>query len=287
MLNKVRPNLLKVKSKVINFGPVIQITLIVPQIDNHTLEVSCYYIDGLLIDSGPLRGLEAIKAIFQDKPVYYLVNTHHHEDHAGNNFWFTENKECGPALVHKKAVPMLRQEDGFFRPLPFYRKVSWGKPPKSEAAPIGKEIQTERFCFKVIETPGHSQDHICLIENDQGWLFTGDLFINEHVKTMLKYENIDDLLHSLYMVLQYDIDILFCSTGRVIEKGAKEAIQRKIEYIEEMKQKVQLLINKGYSAKRIRDQLLGKEDTRYIFTQGGYAKINFINAILRSISQDA
>ena len=30
---------------------------------------------------------------------------------------------------------------------------------------------------KVIHTPGHCSNHLCLYEPNKGWLFTGDLFV--------------------------------------------------------------------------------------------------------------
>jgi glyoxylase-like metal-dependent hydrolase (beta-lactamase superfamily II) len=49
----------------------------------------------------------------------------------------------------------------------------------------------------VIPTPGHSEDHICLFEPNEGWLFSGDLFISERVKYMREDENVYSLLDSL------------------------------------------------------------------------------------------
>ena len=33
--------------------------------------------------------------------------------------------------------------------------------------------------LEVVETPGHSPDHVCFFERARGWLFTGDLFLAE------------------------------------------------------------------------------------------------------------
>lgn len=271
-----------------SFGPVQQFTVKLPHTNNPnraSLDVSCYYVDGLLVDSGPYRGLEDIKTCFQDLSVHFLVNSHSHEDHIGNNFWFVKNKECGPVLVHKTAVPIIKQLPDIYKPVPGYRITSWGTPPKTEAVAIGKEIQTDHYCFTVIDTPGHTPDHICLMENKQGWLFSGDLFIGEKVKTMLNTEDTNKLLHSLNRVLKCDFEVLFCGAGRVIEKDAKQAIRQKIEFMEEVKREVYSLYEKGWPVEQIRDQVVGQEDLRFVYSHGEYAKINFINAILHDISQ--
>lgn len=43
---------------------------------------------------------------------------------------------------------------------------------------IPDRLYTDRYRFAVLHTPGHSNDHICLLEPDEGWLFSGDLFLS-------------------------------------------------------------------------------------------------------------
>ena len=38
----------------------------------------------------------------------------------------------------------------------------------------GDKITVGEYCFDVIETPGHTVEHICLLERDKGLLFAGD-----------------------------------------------------------------------------------------------------------------
>ena len=38
-------------------------------------------------------------------------------------------------------------------------------------------LETPRFRFRVIHTPGHSADHIALYEPNRRWLFSGDLYL--------------------------------------------------------------------------------------------------------------
>ena len=41
-------------------------------------------------------------------------------------------------------------------------------PGPSRGQPIGEWVETDRYRFQVIHTPGHSPDHICLFEPEQG-----------------------------------------------------------------------------------------------------------------------
>jgi glyoxylase-like metal-dependent hydrolase (beta-lactamase superfamily II) len=54
--------------------------------------MASYYIDGLLIDTGPVHVADEIEAAFADFPIEQIVNTHHHEDHIGNNIVFQQKR---------------------------------------------------------------------------------------------------------------------------------------------------------------------------------------------------
>ena len=51
-------------------------------------------------------------------------------------------------------------------------------------------IKTEHHNFQVIETPGHCPDHVSLYEPEQGWFFSGDLFVSEDQKVFRADEEI-------------------------------------------------------------------------------------------------
>ena len=60
-----------------------------------------------------------------------------------------------------------------------YRRLVWGRPAPVEARPLPPVVDTGAVRLEVVETPGHSPDHVCFYDRSRGWLFTGDLFLGE------------------------------------------------------------------------------------------------------------
>lgn len=266
------------------FGPVKQY-LMGRIMDGQLIRaMACYYVDGLLVDSGPIHVAHELPEIFAEVQVKVLVNTHHHEDHIGNNLWFQKALGLGPALAHSSAVPLIERQPGSVDPLPLYRRYTWGEPPASRALAIDPELRTPNYLFKVIETPGHSPDHICLLEPEQGWLFTGDLYLGEKVSEIHMDEDPNLILNSLMGLLRYDFEVLFCSSGKVLEINARQAVVAKIAYWEEERDKVRCLYRKGYQAEEIRERLYGPESPRFERCDRELGKIHLVNAFIRSLA---
>lgn len=264
-------------------GPVIQF-LMGRVIDGQLIRaMACYYIDGLLIDSGTVHVSAELADAFSAFPIHTLVNTHHHEDHIGNNSWFQKYRKLGPALAHPLAVPIIEKSDPAILPLPEYRLRTWGAPPASLAHTIGSEISTENYRFKVLETPGHSPDHISLLEPDKGWLFAGDLYFAEKVIEIHQDENPDIMLKSLMKLLRYDLEYLFCSSGKILQEDVRQAIVAKIAFWEEQREQIRYLHRQGMEAEEIRDRLYGPETSLYEKCSQELGKIHLVQAFLKGL----
>jgi len=242
--------------------------------------MACYYLEGLLIDSGPMHVASELAAAFADYPVYQIVNTHHHEDHIGNNIWFQQNRRTGPAMASAAAVPLIEDPFAWSDRIMPYCQITWGVPEASLAQPVGKKIVTDTFDLHVIPTPGHSPDHISLLEPNEGWLFAGDLFLSEKVTTLRSDEDVNIILQSLHRLLDYDFEMLFCSSGRVVERDAKKAIVAKIAYWEEQREQIMGLHNEGMSEDAILKQLYGKESALFGPSEGDFGKIHLIRSFI-------
>ncbi len=244
--------------------------------------MASYYIDGLLIDTGPVHVADEIEAAFADFPVELIVNTHHHEDHIGNNMVFQQKRGVQNIFAHPLAVPLIETPGLWTGRLRSYQHFAWGDPPPSIVLPLEAVIKTKRYAFQIIHTPGHSPDHICLLEPQQGWLFAGDVFVREKVPTLRSDENVTDMLASLHKLLQYEFSTLYCSSGTVVS-NAKAALERKIAYWEELGEKVIKLYEEGIEPEEIRERLLGKETVLYEPTEGDFGKINLINSFIQGL----
>jgi glyoxylase-like metal-dependent hydrolase (beta-lactamase superfamily II) len=157
----------------------------------------------------------------------------------------------------------------------------WGCPHPSETGELDSKIQTKKFLFLVIPTPGHSDDHICLYEPNEGWLFSGDLFISEQVKYLREDEDIYSLIDSLKKVAALHPKKMFCSFSGSIDKPL-EAIHKKIDYLKNLQQKVEQGFDQGLSTREIQRRLLGRGDQFSFISSGHISKQNLINAFLKS-----
>lgn len=265
------------------FGPVTQFIMARVVDGKPVYKMACYYVDGLLIDTGPVHVADEIAAIFAPYRIKTIVNTHHHEDHIGNNIIFQQQFGVGPALAHPRAVPRIVDPTTWTARLLFYQHFTWGSPPPSQAEPVPECITTDHYRFLVIHTPGHSDDHICLLEPAEGWLFTGDLFFGEQVQMLRSDEDAAQIIASLRRLLDpgYNIKTIFCASGRVVEDG-RRALQAKISYWEELAEKVCRLHREGRTVEEIRDELLGPETPMFMLTEGDFGKIHLIKSLIQN-----
>lgn len=260
-----------------DYGEVIQF-LMGKEINGEVLySMAAYYVDGLLIDTGPIKVADEVGNVFQGIPVEKVVNTHHHEDHIGNNLYFQEKGI--PIFAHELAVPLIKEPSMWISRLLNYQKLVWGIPPASNCNTLGDIIEGNKYRFKIIHTPGHSLDHISLLEEKNGWLFTGDAFLGEKVKLLRSDEDVHLSINSLTRLLNYDFDTIFCCSGRVFDR-AKQRVHVKLDWWQQLYQQITDLANQGYEAVDIRDKLLGKENVFAQVTEGDMSKLNLIHSFL-------
>ncbi|MBI5895702.1 MAG: MBL fold metallo-hydrolase [Desulfobacterales bacterium] len=214
----------------------------------------CYLLDGVLIDSGITHLRPAIVAqVRQDKPEMMLI-THHHEDHSGN----VAAIRCAlgiPAYGHPLTVRKMRAP---FRIRP-YQHLMWGQSEPVEIEAHAPVHEFGRSRFRPIHTPGHSQDHTVYLEENRGYLFSGDLFLGERIKFFRADEDLGDQLASLKTALTLDFDVLFCAHRPLMTNG-KQALRNKLDFLENFYGSVQDLKSKGMSLKAVTQHLDHHED---------------------------
>jgi glyoxylase-like metal-dependent hydrolase (beta-lactamase superfamily II) len=245
-------------------------------------KVNAFFIDGLLIDTGSTLGQDRFLKLLDTLHPDIVVNTHHHEDHTGNNFSVREKYGLLP-LAHPKTLFYLQDPSQW---LPWYRRLVWGCPHSSETKELDSKIQTKNFLFLVIPTPGHSDDHICLYEANEGWLFSGDLFLSEQMKYLREEENIFSIIDSLKKVASLRPKKMFCSFNGSIDHPM-DAIHKKIEYLENLQKGVEERFRQGLSPREIQRRLLGRGDRMGFITVGQISKQNLINAFIKGKRSEA
>ncbi|RME39593.1 MAG: MBL fold metallo-hydrolase [Thermoflexia bacterium] len=255
-------------------GPVTRLKMARTLFGRPLYTVQAYLVDGLLIDTGCPGTAQELLAWCRNQAIRQVVNTHHHEDHSGGNYWL--QRELGvPIAAPEEAIPILAN----FPRLEFYRRLTWGQPRNVQVEPLGPTVETNQYRFLVVPTPGHSPDHICLFEPREGWLFSGDLFIHERARYIRKGENAREILRSLKRVLELEPRRMFCAHTGVVE-DATEAIRRKIAYWEDLAARAQGLLERGLFIPEIARHLLGPETTMTYLTGGHFSKANLIASLL-------
>ncbi len=266
-----------------NYGEVSQFFMGKEINGNVLYSMAVYYVDGLLIDTGPKTVMNEAQSIFQDIQVEKVVNTHHHEDHIGNNLSFQEKRI--PIFAHELAVPLINDPSQWISRLLDYQKLIWGTPSASISNPLGDSIESNNYKFKVIHTPGHSADHICLLEEKNGWLFSGDLFLGEKVKLLRNDEDVHLSMASLTKLLDYEFDTIFCGSGRVFD-NAKQRVNEKLSWWQGLYRQIVQMEKQGYDAPVIRTKLLGEENAFAQLTGGAISKLNLIQSFLSSLPNE-
>ena len=144
------------------YDDVIQFSLQRKFLHYLVAQVNAFLVDGLLVDTGPaFLGKEMLSAC-QKYHLQQIVNTHHHEDHIGNNA-LLQREFSLPIRAHREALPVIRQPRENLD-MSLQRRLLWGQPVMAKARRIGNVLRTPRYLFRVLPTPGHSPDHICLYE---------------------------------------------------------------------------------------------------------------------------
>ncbi len=218
---------------------------------------AAYWVDGLLIDTGCAHTARELASALLDTPVLQIVNTHSHEDHIGGNGLLQRSKPDPVLWAHTLALPILANPHKM-QPLHPYRKIFWGWPEASHAQLVsdGAVIETEHYRFQVIYTPGHCPDHICLYEQEQGWLFTGDLYVGGQDRALRVDYDIKQIIESLKRIARLPATTLFPASARVRENPT-QALTDKIAYFEQLGEQVRELDRQGKSVREIARALCG------------------------------
>ena len=132
--------------------------------------------ESIIID--PSWNLMELELIIKENnlKIKYIVNTHYHDDHTRGN----------EEMVASTKAPIIQHESSTLK--------------NDITVKDGDFIEFGNSKLKVLHTPGHSPDSICLVGD--GKLFSGDtLFVGNCGRIDLPGGSAKDLYHSLFDVL--------------------------------------------------------------------------------------
>jgi len=239
--------------------------------------VAAYLVDGLLIDTGCAYTAGELADYLAGKKLAMVVNTHFHEDHVGGNALISRRYSV-PLYAAAAALPLIANQPFLFP----YQEFVWGYPEPSAALPVPAQISTPLYNFEVIETPGHAEGHIVLLEKRRGWCFSGDIFAREAPKFIRPEEDMAATILSLKRILEIAPEklILFTSLGRIVANG-REALAANIRHLRELARRVQARHREGHTVEEIVAELFGGEHPFARMTDGQYTTANLVCSVLK------
>jgi len=246
---------------------------------------TAYLVDGVLVDSGCAHTARELAEALKDQSLTLIVNSHSHEDHIGANCTLQRQREGLVILAHPLALPIIARPRES-QPLHPYRRMLWGWPEPSAGQPVqnGEMIETEHHSFRVIYTPGHSPDHICLFEEQRGWLFSGDLFVGGRDRALRADFDIWQIIASLKQVADLPIARLFPGSARV-QENPREELNSKVSYLEQAGHRVLALRRKGWSVRAIARSLFGGPMPIEFLTLGHFSRRQLVLSYLSNYSE--
>lgn len=195
-----------------------------------------------------------------------LVNTHGHFDHAGGNARLKQVTNCETA-AHSNDVAWIENHDKHYQEFELKYSNYFPVPPEAKFSfdiASGTSTQVDRYLsdgdridlkdrsLEVIHTPGHTPGCICLFDEGNELLFTGDSIqgaglISEQFRLSILplYEHVESYRASLRTVLQLDFDTLLCAhtfepNGKIALHGreAKRFVEESLEYVDRLERSV-------------------------------------------------
>lgn len=181
--------MLEVKSFI--FGPFATNTYVVSDNQGHVLLIdpACFYPYEQQVLNEYISNLQFQISNFK----LLLVATHGHLDHLWGVSWACEQWHT-PVLMHPQDIPMataMQQQYDLF-----------GIPATPQPFPIEpfdeNSFQLSKLKFQLIPTPGHTPGSICLYNEQESMLFSGDtLFRDGYGRTDLPGGDMEQLIQSL------------------------------------------------------------------------------------------
>ena len=239
-----------------------------------------YLLDKMLIDTGCAHTAKELDHSLMGTRIDKIINTHSHEDHFGANALLQKRNPELEVYAHPLAIKVLASPNKY-QPLHPYRRLFWGQPEPSDAKPLDHNavIETDNYRFQVIHTPGHSPDHLCLYEPNQGWIFTGDLFVGGKDRALRAGCDIWQVIESLKLISDFPARQMFPNSARVRQVPAIH-LQNKIGYLEEMGEKVLALNQQGKGVGEIVRSLFGGPMLVEFLTLGHFTRRRLVLSYL-------
>lgn len=260
-------------------GPVLAIRMSRSFLGRPFWWTAAYWVDGILIDAGPrCTGQELLRAL-KRVDVNQIVITHGHEDHIGGLALLCAQYPQAIVYASPRTLPLIM--DPIKIKMQTYRRILWGYPQAFNELvsldSVNNVIKSPSFCFRVVETPGHSPDHVTFFEPNQRWAFCGDAFVSGRDDTWAPEYDLFGVISSLRTLASLRPERLFPGDGRVNRTPLPE-LHEKIGQLLRLAREVAKLDAAGQSVPEMVARLFSRESTLNFWTWGHFSAAHLIEA---------
>ncbi len=182
-------------------------------------------------------------------PVKYIINTHHHADHCWGNCFFPGatiigHERCRQLLLDRSpaALEVASQEN------PLYQKLTI-VPPQITFSEGIFNLRVGKKNLSLIPAPGHSEDGIAVLVEEDRILFSGDVFMPI---PFIVEGDVDQSIQTIQNIMKISLENIIQGHGDIILRGeilekAKEnitylkAIQKAVRTAKRRKNPIEIL----------------------------------------------
>jgi glyoxylase-like metal-dependent hydrolase (beta-lactamase superfamily II) len=112
----------------------------------------------------------------------------------------------------------------------------------------GDELFYGGHRLRCLFSPGHCKNHICLYEQENGWLFSGDTILDSvtpYVPSLsLADSSLEDYFNTLKKIDRLDVSVAYCGHGKEVA-DCSERIQKIISHHERRLNEVLRILDEG------------------------------------------